>query len=150
MSPLEELKRKLEGDKPKEKVVPISEILPAVIPEKPPRKVKAKLGRPRAITPEVRAKIEEVASLDGSVEEMAMYAGVGVRTVYDYLEANEDFSQRIAALREKPILKARNTAIAALNDPDHAHWYLERKKRNEFSPKVEIETTMKHILVDVI
>jgi hypothetical protein len=69
-----------------------SKDLPAVIEEKPVKKEKVKKGRPIAITPQVIAKIQEVAALDGSVEEMASYAGVGVRTLYDYLKDNEGFS----------------------------------------------------------
>ena len=126
-----------------------SKDLPAVIEEKPVKAKKVKKGRPIAITPQVIAKIQEVAALDGSVEEMASYAGVGVRTLYDYLKDNEDFSQKIAALRERPVLKARNTIIADLPNPDTAKWYVERKKRNEFSPKVEVETTIRTIQVDL-
>lgn len=94
-------------------------------------------GRPTKRTEEVIRKIEEVAALDGSVEEMAYYAGVHVDTVYGWLQADKAFSERIKALRERPVLKARQTVVKSLDDPDNAFKYLERKKKAEFSTRSE-------------
>lgn len=98
-------------------------------------------GRPTKLTEEVIRKLEEVAALDGSVEEMAYYAGVHVDTVYGWLQADTVFSERIRALRERPILKARQTIVKALDLPDSAKWYIERKKKKEFSTRVEQDIT---------
>lgn len=95
------------------------------------------VGRPTVFTPEVIRKIEEVAALDGSVEEMAYYAGISRGTLYSYLEDNQGFSDRIKALRERPVLKARQTVVKALDQPQHAEWYLSRKKKKEFAERVE-------------
>lgn len=97
-----------------------------------------KVGRPTVMTDEVIRKIEEVAALDGSVAEMAYYAGVHVDTVYDHLKKDKEFSDRINALRERPILKARQTVIKSLDTPEGARWYLQRKKKLEFSERTEI------------
>ena len=71
----------------------------------------AKKGRPTKMTDEVIRKIEEVAALDGSVAEMAYYADVHVDTIYAYMAENKAFSERIAKLREKPILAARQRVV---------------------------------------
>jgi hypothetical protein len=97
----------------------------------------AEVGRPTKMTEEVIRKIEEVAALDGSVAEMAYYAGVHVDSVYTWLKDNKEFSDRITALRERPVLKARQTIVKALDQPDYAMKYLERKKKNEFSTRTE-------------
>jgi hypothetical protein len=89
------------------------------------------------MTEEVIRKIEEVAALDGSVEEMAYYAGVKRATLYSYLEDNPIFSDRIKALRERPVLKARQTVVKSLETPEGAKWYLARKKKSEFSERIE-------------
>lgn len=104
-------------------------------------KKKETRGRPTVFTTEVLRKIEEVAALDGSVEEMAYYADIHVATLYRYLEAHEDFSDRIKKLRERPILKARQTIVSSLAQPEHARWYIERKKKKEFSTRVETDVT---------
>lgn len=111
-------------------------------------KKKSKAGRKTLKTAEVIRKIEEVAALDGSVEEMAYYAGIHRDTLYGWLQTDKKFSDNIEALRQRPILKARQTVVKALDTPHSAHWYLERKKKKEFSEKVEIENTT-HLKLDV-
>ena len=101
-------------------------------------------GRPTVFTPEVIRKIEEVAALDGSVKEMAFYAGIHVDSIYAKMASDKAFSDRINALREMPVLKARQTIIQSLNQPQHAQWYIARKRKDEFSERVETknETTV--------
>lgn len=99
----------------------------------------AKVGRPTKMTDEAIRKIEEVAALDGSVAEMAYYAGVHVDTVYNYLKENKEFSVRIKALRERPILLARQTAVKKITESyQNAMDYLKRKKRLEFGDHVDM------------
>lgn len=50
---------------------------------------------------------------------------------------DKDFYDRIQELRERPILKARRTVEQSLNTPEGARWYLERKKKLEFSTRSE-------------
>lgn len=105
----------------------------------------AEPGRPTKLDDEVRRKIEEVAALDGSVEEMAYYAGVHRATLHRWLQDDESFRDRIAELRERPILKARQTITKALDDPQHAKWYLERKKRKEWGANIDVTSDNKPI-----
>lgn len=98
----------------------------------------AKVGRPTKMTEDVLRKIEEVAALDGSVAEMAHYADIHPDTIYAKMAEDKDFSERIASLRERPILKARQTVVKSLDIPQHAQWYLERKRKKEFTQRTEL------------
>jgi hypothetical protein len=95
------------------------------------------MARPTKRTPEIIQKIEEVAALDGSIEEMAYYAGIHRETLYAWMREDEELSDRIQELRERPILKARQTVMKSLENPEGARWYLSRKKKNEFSERIE-------------
>ncbi len=105
-------------------------------------KPKRSVGRPSVFTEEVVRKIEEVAALDGSVEEMAYYAGIHPDSIYTHFKINKEFSDRIKALRERPVLKARQTIVKALDDPQNAQWYIARKRKKEFAERVENQTEL--------
>ncbi len=102
----------------------------------------ADVGRPTVMTDEVIRKIEEVAALDGSVGEMAYYAGIHPDTIYKKLKEDKDFSDRITALRERPVLKARQTIVKALEDPNHAFKYVEKKRKKEFGNSLELSGSL--------
>jgi len=95
-------------------------------------------GRPTEKTPEVIRKIEEVAALDGTVEEMAFYANVNRATIYRWLKEDEEFSDRINDLKQAPFLKARRTIESSLSNPQFAFEYMKRKKKAEFSERQEL------------
>lgn len=97
------------------------------------------VGRPSVRTAEVDRKIEEAAALGASVEEIAYYCGVHRDTLYDWMAKDQELSDRIKALQEKPILLARQTIVKSLqNNPQTAQWYIERKKKGEFSTRQEV------------
>lgn len=95
------------------------------------------VGRPTVMTPEVVAKLEQAFAIDATVEEACSYADISRDAFYDYLKKNPDFSDRIGDLRQKPILKARQTIVKSLDNPTSAQWYLSRKRKNEFAERVE-------------
>jgi len=84
------------------------------------------------MTPEVYKKLEESASLDCTVLEMATYANVSPQTLYNWFNSDPELKARLDMLRERPILKARNTIVKGLDEADNAKWYLEKKLKNEF------------------
>jgi len=86
-------------------------------------------------------KLKEVFALDGTIEEACYYAGISRQTYYDWIKRNDKLIDEFNALRERPVLKARQTVVKSLNEPDYAFKYLERKKKNEFSLKQEVEHT---------
>lgn len=103
-------------------------------------KEEKKLGRPSVDTPEVRRKIEEAAAFDASVEEIAFFAGIHRDTLHQILKKDKVFSDRIAALRNNPVMKARASVINSFRrEPELALKYLERKRRKEFATKQEVE-----------
>ena len=97
----------------------------------------AKVGRKSVMTEEAIRKIETVAAYDGTIAEMAFYADIHPDTLYAYMAANKEFSDRIKALRNKPVLKARQAVVSALDNHEFALKYLERKVKGEFSQRVE-------------
>lgn len=99
---------------------------------------KKKLGRPTVMTEETRRKIEEAAAIDASIEEICFYADIHKDTYYEWMKKEPAFSDRIAALRNRPIMKARQTIVKALEDPNHAFKYLSKKKRLEFGDSLDI------------
>jgi hypothetical protein len=115
-----------------------------------PKKTKKKVGRPTVFTPDVIRKIEEVAALDGSVEEMAYYANINRATLYSKLEDDKEFSDKIAHLRERPVLKARQTVVKSLDDPNHAFKYLERKRKKEFGNNIDLTSDGEKVTFNVI
>lgn len=98
----------------------------------------SELGRPTVMTPDVLHKLEEAFAIGCSDSEACSYADIAMSTLYSYQEKNPSFSERKEQLKEKPILKAKNTIVKALNEPEHAKWYLERKKKNEFAQRSEL------------
>lgn len=113
----------------------------------------AEVGRPTIMTPEIISKLEEVFSIGGSDEEACFYAGIGKSTLYNYQKGNPEFVERKEALKERPILKARQTVVKSLDDPNHAFKFLERKRRQEFAPPAQAvelsgEITSKVISLD--
>ena len=101
----------------------------------------AKVGPPTKKTVEVIKQLEEVAALDGTVEEMAFYAGVHRDTVYLWLKEDDVLSDRIRELRQRPVLKARQTVNAKMGESyANAVDYLKRKKKDEFGDSHDITT----------
>lgn len=94
-------------------------------------------GRPTVMTPDVLHKLEEAFAIGCSDGEACSYADISSSTFYNYQDAHPEFLERKAQLKERPILKAKNTIVKALDQPEHAKWYLERKKKVEFAQRTE-------------
>ena len=106
-----------------------------------------KRGRKTVMTPEIINKLEQAFSMGCSDLEACLYADIGKTTLYNYQNENPEFVERKEKLKEKLVLKARSVIADSLNKQDEntAKWYLERKKKEEFSTKVEQETTFNGI-----
>jgi len=102
-------------------------------------KTKNPVGRPTIMTPEVIDKLEEVFALGGSDAEACLWADIATDTLYKYQRENPEFIKRKESLKETPILRARRTVVNALEkDSDMAMRYLERKRKDEFSPRTNV------------
>lgn len=100
-------------------------------------------GRHSVMTPETINKLEQAYSIDATDEEACIFAGIGMSTLYDYQKQNPEFSERKRLLKDKLTFKARTNIANEINkgDADLSKWYLERKKKKEFSTQVVNEIT---------
>jgi|SRR3990167_876308 len=89
------------------------------------------------MTPEAIKKLEEAFAIDATVEEACFYADISPQTYYNLVKKDPKLLEKFGRLREKPVLKARKTVVDSLDDPNHAKWYLERKRKAEFSERKE-------------
>ena len=88
---------------------------------------------------DMKSKIEQVAALDGSVEEMAYYCDVSRQTIYNWLEEDKALFDRVERLRSKPILKARQVVNEKMGESyTNAMDYLKRKQKKEFGDNVDV------------
>lgn len=110
-----------------------------IVREKKPRKSKA--GRKwfdGKNEDEIVSKLTEAAAIDADVKEMCYYADISRESYYRYLEAHPVLRDRIEALREKPVMLARQTVVKSLHDPNHAFRYLEKKRKKEFGNAIDL------------
>jgi len=100
--------------------------------------VKAKRGRKPLMTPQTIEKLEQAFAMGCTDIEACLYADIGKDTLYNYQANHPEFIERKEALKNRPFLLARNTIVKSLsNDPEMALKYMERKKKDEFSLRVE-------------
>lgn len=97
-------------------------------------------GRPTIMTPDRVNKLEQAFALGCSDKEACLYADISKQTLYTYQKKNPEFVDRKEILKESLVLKARTVIADSLNNKneDTARWYLERKKKAEFSTRQEI------------
>ncbi len=86
----------------------------------------------------VLAKCQEVWGLGGTDEEASFFADISVSSLNRYLAKNKKVRELRDRLKERPILMARQSVLNHLkNDGGLALKFLERRKRDEFSTRVE-------------
>lgn len=96
-------------------------------------------GHPTVMTPETIAKLEQAFSLGCTDMEACFSANIGKSALYNYQKEHPEFVERKEALKEKMIFAARTVIANSLadNDKDTAKWLLERKRKQEFSTRIE-------------
>ena len=96
-------------------------------------------GRPTIMTETVLGKLQEAFAYDATIEEACFYADINPDTYYTYAKVNKEFSERVAALRQRPVLAARKKIVSEIEtDVNVAKWYLERKRKAEFASRSEL------------
>lgn len=102
-------------------------------------------GRPTIVTDAVVAKLEYGFMKGLNVTECCHYADISRNCFYEYLEKNPDFKDRIEELRSNPSTKAKLNVVEAIEngDTDLSKWWLERRNKDEFSTKQEIDADVK-------
>ena len=111
-------------------------------------------GRPTKLTPETIDKLRTAFLMGCSDIEACLYADISKTALYNYQQKNPDFVDQKEQWKEQLTLKARTVIANALNNKDEntAKWYLERKRKDEFSAKQENEVNLniKQALVEFI
>lgn len=109
------------------------------------------IGRPTVVTPEVLLKLEQAFAIDATAEEACSYADISQSTFYLYLKNNPDFSERISDLRNRPILKARQTVVKGIEQNySNAMDYLQRKRKAEFQLSQKVDLNAKITISDIL
>lgn len=100
----------------------------------------SRTGRPRKINQETLAKLEYAYSLGCSDREAALYANIGYSTLTAYLSNNPEFKERRETLKDSMVIKAleSNKKLLEDGDPIQTRWYLERRKRDEYTLSQDI------------
>jgi len=104
------------------------------------------------MTPEILSKLEYAFAIGGSPREACAHADISESTFYRWKEKNPQLWERFNRLRERPVLKARNTVYKAIGeDGELAFKFLKAKRSNEFKESIGIEQKSVHYhIVDLI
>lgn len=99
--------------------------------------------KPKLDNPETVRKLEEAFALDCSIDEACFYANISKPTYYDLIKYKPNYLTRFESLRNKPVLMARQEVVKGFKwNPDLALKYLERKRKDEFSTKQEVDNKL--------
>ena len=100
------------------------------------------MARPTKITNQALGKLREAFLMGCSDQEACLNADINPDTLYEYQKKNPEFTEQKEAYKSNPVLLARKTVVNALEkDPHLAMKYLERKKKDEFSLRQNLDLT---------
>lgn len=104
-----------------------------------------KVGRPTVMTTETVQKLEYGFLKGLTDEQCCLYADISKQALYDYCHAHPEFTDRKEMLKHQPSIKAKINIAEGIEsgDVDLSKWYLERKAKDEFSTKQQIEGDLK-------
>ena len=104
------------------------------------------VGRPTVMTEEALQKLEYAFMRGLNDVEACLYANIGTTTLYNYCTEHEDFRERKEELKKQPTAQAKLNVYEAIEkkDVDVSKWYLERRAKDEFSTKQEINADVKN------
>lgn len=95
-------------------------------------------GRPTKFTDETVGKLRSAFMMGCNDTEACYYAQINRDTLHEWRQKYKWFSDKIEAWKNHPIMKAKTTIFNHLNEVKVAQWYLERKCRDEFCLRREI------------
>lgn len=98
-------------------------------------------GRPKKITKAVLQKLEEGFLKGLSDRECSFYANISPGTLYNYCNEHPEFLERKELLKQNIAIKAKMNIAESIENGEvgKSMWYLERKCKEEFSLKQEVE-----------
>ena len=97
-------------------------------------------GRPTVFDHDTVHKLEQAFAIGCTVEEACSVSGVSRSAYYKKLEDDQQFMDKMERAKLFIIIQARHTVCIAIRAGDikTSMWYLERKRKEEFSMKAEI------------
>ena len=84
------------------------------------------------------SKLKEVWAIGGTDEEAVFYADISRASLNRYMDVHLEMKELRDKLKEKPILKARQSIVNGLGDPEFALKFMERKRKAEFAQRTEL------------
>lgn len=102
-------------------------------------------GKPSVMTPKMIEKFKEAFVMWFSDREACLYCQVNPSTFYEYCSNHKDFAELKELLKEQPKMNAKAVVAKKISEWDdyNSRWYLERKAKDEFSTKSEIDNNTK-------
>jgi hypothetical protein len=99
---------------------------------------------PRKQTPEVMALLRHAFAIGATNIQACKSAGIGEATLYEWINRDPKLAEEIERLKNEPILMAKKAVVEAISsDIVTAKWYLEKKCKDEFGSRTEIDHTSK-------
>lgn len=106
-------------------------------------KLECKCGRPLLLetNPGKLVLLREAFKLGCSDEHACVFAEISVDALQNYIKSHPEFAVEKEKLKLLPLMKARSNVVnaIALGNIPQSNWYLERKSKDEFGNKQEIE-----------
>jgi hypothetical protein len=98
-------------------------------------------GRPTKMTEEVVKKLVACFSNGFSDQLACDHVGITKQTLYNYCDKNPEFLTIKERLKKNPVAAATLNIVKAIDNGDvkASQWYLERKCKDEFSIRTEVE-----------
>lgn len=96
-------------------------------------------GRPTVFGQDTVHKLEQAFAIGCTVEEACFVSGVSRSAYYKRLEDDVHFMDKMKRAKLFMVIQARHTVCKAIQagDISTSLWYLERKRKDEFSLKSE-------------
>lgn len=103
-------------------------------------KYKFTYKRTNKLTPDTIRKLEEAAGVRLNVRESCAYAGIHPDTYYDWMKRVTGLSDRLADLRENPIIRAKRKILSHVDTDVHvAFRYLEKESPDDYGERLKLE-----------
>lgn len=98
-------------------------------------------GRPSKLSDAIVEKLELGFARGYNVTEACKFAGIDRGTYYNWLEANEEFFNRMEMAKCDLNIKAKNNIADEIDrgNIELSKWHLERRAKDEYSTKQSID-----------
>ena len=92
-------------------------------------------------------KLEQAFLMGCTDLEACLYADIAPSTLYAYQQGDDKFSERKAALKTNPVMKARNVILGALDDGDlqTAHKVIDRVEGSKINLDARLSGSLETI-----